>query len=295
MSDDLHDDPTSDSSVDRDPVEQLAEEFLGRRRQGEGASISEYAETHPQLAQRIREIFPTLLLDGGSRPDTTSRAVAAPWRRHRPRRRWSGWAISACCGRSAAAAWAMVYEAEQESLGRRVALKVLPAVCVASPTRLQRFLREAQAAARLHHTNIVPVFGVGQQDGIRYYVMQFIAGQGLDVVVHALARWGDQSQGQFRVARRSAVGGGSPAAAARFPPAKRPRCCLRDRPRRTRRRRTSLQAQTPPAVAGDDGGHWPAPRYWQKRGADRDPGGRRPASMPTDKGRCTATSSRPTC
>ena len=80
----------------------------------------------------------------------------------------------------------VVYEAEQESLGRRVALKVLPAACVASPTRLQRFLREAQAAARLHHTNIVPVFGVGHQDGIHYYVMQFIPGQGLDKVLAAL-------------------------------------------------------------------------------------------------------------
>ena len=73
----------------------------------------------------------------------------------------------------------IVYEAEQESLGRHVALKVLPAACVASPTRLRRFLREAQAAARLHHTNIVPVFGVGHQDGIHYYVMQFIRRPGL--------------------------------------------------------------------------------------------------------------------
>ena len=44
--------------MDRDPVEQLAEEFLGRRRQGEGVSISDYAEKHPQLAQRIRDLFP---------------------------------------------------------------------------------------------------------------------------------------------------------------------------------------------------------------------------------------------
>ncbi len=80
----------------------------------------------------------------------------------------------------------VVYEAEQESLGRHVALKALPAACEASPTRLQRFLREAQTAARLHHTNIVPVFGVGCQDGVHYYVMQFIAGQGLDRVIEAL-------------------------------------------------------------------------------------------------------------
>ena len=47
---------------------------------------------------------------------------------------------------------------------------------------MQRFLFEARAAARLHHTNIVPVFGVGEQDGVHYYAMQFIQGHGLDAV-----------------------------------------------------------------------------------------------------------------
>ena len=59
----------------------------------------------------------------------------------------------------------VVYEAQQESLSRRVAVKVLPGVYLSSPKSLKRFRREARAAARLHHTNIVPIFGVGQQDG----------------------------------------------------------------------------------------------------------------------------------
>ena len=50
----------------------------------------------------------------------------------------------------------------------------------------RRFEREARAAARLHHTNIVPVFGVGEHDGMPYYVMQFIQGQGLDAVLDEL-------------------------------------------------------------------------------------------------------------
>lgn len=74
----------------------------------------------------------------------------------------------------------IVYEAKQESLQRRVALKVLPDVHVSSPELLKRFQREAPAAARLHHTNIVPVFGFGEEDGVHYLVMQFIEGQGLD-------------------------------------------------------------------------------------------------------------------
>jgi WD40 repeat protein/serine/threonine protein kinase len=96
----------------------------------------------------------------------------------------------------------VVYEAEQVSLGRRVALKVLPRQSLGDGKALERFRREARAAARLHHTNIVPVFGVGEQDGLHYYVMQFIPGQGLDAVLEELRRL-----------RRSrpATGGGLPA------------------------------------------------------------------------------------
>ena len=82
----------------------------------------------------------------------------------------------------------VVYEAEQESLGRHAALKVLPWHSLIEPQRLQCFQREAKAAARLHHTNIVPVHGVGEQDGLHYYVMQFIQGQGLDQVLAELRK-----------------------------------------------------------------------------------------------------------
>src|SRR5207302_5701291 len=82
----------------------------------------------------------------------------------------------------------IVYEAEQESLGRHVALKVLTVHAVLDPRHVERFRREARAAARLHHTNIVPVHGVGEEDGLHYYVMQFIQGQGLDEVLAELKR-----------------------------------------------------------------------------------------------------------
>ena len=72
----------------------------------------------------------------------------------------------------------VVYEAEQESLGRRVALKVLSASGAADAKQVRRFEREAWLPRRLHHTNIVPVFGVGEQDGHHFFVMQFIAGSG---------------------------------------------------------------------------------------------------------------------
>ncbi len=82
----------------------------------------------------------------------------------------------------------IVYEAEQVSLGRHVALKVLPRSMLIDAKAKRRFEREAKAAAKLHHTNIVPVFGVGEQDGIPYYVMQFIEGPALNDVLEELKK-----------------------------------------------------------------------------------------------------------
>ena len=81
----------------------------------------------------------------------------------------------------------VVYEAIELALGRRVALKVLPSG--RSTTARARFQREARAAARLHHTHIVPVFGVGESGGMHYYAMQFIPGEGLDLVLLGLERF----------------------------------------------------------------------------------------------------------
>ena len=80
----------------------------------------------------------------------------------------------------------VVYEAEQISLGRRVALKVLPLAATLDSKQLQRFKNEAQAAAQLHHTNIVPVYGVGCDRGVHYYAMQFIEGQTLAEIISNL-------------------------------------------------------------------------------------------------------------
>src|SRR5262245_20709446 len=78
---------------------------------------------------------------------------------------------------------AVVYEAEQVSLGRRVALKVLPFAAVLDPKHLQRFKNEAMAAANLRHPNIVPVHGVGCDRGVHYYAMQYIEGQSLAAAI----------------------------------------------------------------------------------------------------------------
>ncbi len=80
----------------------------------------------------------------------------------------------------------VVYEAEQLSLGRRVALKVLPFAATFDPKHLQRFRNEAQAAAQLHHTNIVPVYAVGCERGVHFYAMQLIEGHSLAQVIRQM-------------------------------------------------------------------------------------------------------------
>ncbi len=177
----------SESGLERDAIEELTEEFLERRREGEDLSIDAFATEHPGAAERIRELFPVLLLMEGLGSDQTEaidQTESAPESKC-PIERLGDYRILREIGRGG---MGVVYEAEQESLGRRVALKVLPKAHLASAEGLARFKREAQAAARLLHTNIVPVFGVGHQDGIHYYVMQYIDGRGLDGVLEQLAR-----------------------------------------------------------------------------------------------------------
>src|SRR5271167_2327664 len=80
----------------------------------------------------------------------------------------------------------VVYEAVQLSLGRRVALKVLAGGLGLTPKAVDRFRREAAAAAKLHHTNIVPVYATGEQDGAHFYAMELIEGPSLDHVIKQL-------------------------------------------------------------------------------------------------------------
>jgi serine/threonine protein kinase/WD40 repeat protein len=179
------------SSSDRNPVEALAEEFLDRQRRGERPTLDEYSQRYPELAEEIRDLFPVLLrmedFGAESSEAATGGTIAASGDRLE---RLGDFRILREVGRGG---MGVVYEAEQESLGRHVALKVLSAAALADAKLVLRFEREARAAARLHHTNIVPVFGVGHDDGRRFYVMQFIQGQGLDAVLDELKRLNAES------------------------------------------------------------------------------------------------------
>ena len=90
----------------------------------------------------------------------------------------------------------VVYEAEQISLGRHVALKVLPFAAAIDPKQRQRFQIEAQAAAQLHHPHIVPIFNVGCDHGVHYYAMQFVEGRSLAAILHELRRGTEHPAGE---------------------------------------------------------------------------------------------------
>src|SRR5207237_588033 len=106
----------------------------------------------------------------------------------------------------------VVYEAEQISLNRSVALKVLPFAATMDPRQMQRFRNEAQAAACLHHPNIVPVHGVGCDRGVHYYAMQLIEGQTLAEVIHGLNAPGleDSAGAMIRQPSGLPIGSSSP-------------------------------------------------------------------------------------
>jgi serine/threonine-protein kinase len=175
------------SSSDRDPIERLAESFIARFRAGERPSVEEYAGRYPELADEIRALLPAVVeleLNSSPRSGAMSAGGAEPPGTTAPRQ-LGDYLLLREIGRGG---MGVVYEAVQQSLGRHVALKVLPSSSLIAESHLERFRLEARSAARLHHSNIVPVFGVGEQAGVHYYAMQFIQGQGLDEVLEELKR-----------------------------------------------------------------------------------------------------------
>lgn len=90
-----------------------------------------------------------------------------------PHGEWGGYRVIGELGRGG---MGVVYEAIDDRLGRRVALKVMAAGLAADPTARERFLREARAVAAVDHDNIVPVFQVGEHAGVPFIAMPRLAG-----------------------------------------------------------------------------------------------------------------------
>jgi serine/threonine protein kinase len=166
-------------------LERIVDHFTKQLRSGRQPKISEYQQKHPQLADDIQDLLSSVAMieelkrKHDSQPNSLNRRLDEVLQLTRI----GDYRIVRELGRGG---MGIVFEAVHESLGRRVAIKVLPARSFDDEQSVERFRREAQAAANLHHTNIVSVFGVGQDQGCHYYVMEFVEGNSLKEIVRAL-------------------------------------------------------------------------------------------------------------
>jgi serine/threonine protein kinase/Flp pilus assembly protein TadD len=186
---------TSGSASERElRFQAVAAEYLEAREAGRPDELSALLARHPDLADEIAafvaEQDEVACLAAPLRQAVAPAGEVLPLALPGDHGRLGDFRIVREVGRGG---MGVVYEAEQVSLGRRVALKVLPFAATMDPRQLQRFHNEARAAAGLHHTNIVPVFGVGCERGVHYYAMQFIDGRTLADFI-AQQRGGPPSQ-----------------------------------------------------------------------------------------------------
>jgi|GEM_PF-4573750 len=162
-------------------LENVVEEYLQQLRGGHHPSISAYQQEHPHLASEIGELLPLVVAIEGWKKEETSAHGGTNTLGGVPLAQLGDFRIVREIGRGG---MGIVYEAIQLSLNRPVAIKVLPPLGKSISQGIDRFRREAQLAAQLHHPHIVPVFGIGHDNGFHYIVMQRIHGCALDDVLY---------------------------------------------------------------------------------------------------------------
>ena len=169
----------ADESRDVD-IEEVSERFTEDIRQGKKPTVEQYAALYPEIAEEIIELFPALLVleKGSERESLSNYSEYATSRGVDPKKvdRLKNYIIRREIGRGG---MGVVYEAYDETLERTVALKVMKVFRGDEEQTILRFQREAKMAAKLHHTNIVPVFGYDAVDDQFFYAMQLIEGVSL--------------------------------------------------------------------------------------------------------------------
>jgi tetratricopeptide (TPR) repeat protein len=167
-------------------LDDLIETLTGRLQAGEPVDLEEVARRHPEHAERLRRLLPALVMmaDLGDSSPRELEGIDASGPGPGPGV-LGDFRILREIGRGG---MGIVYEAQQVSLDRRVALKVLPMAAAMDGKQLQRFQLEAHAAACLHHTNIVPVHAVGCERGVPFYARQYIEGRSLAPIIAELRR-----------------------------------------------------------------------------------------------------------
>ncbi len=158
-------------------------------RQRGSADVDGVAKQYPQLAGELRELWAVAQF-----AELIQRPPAAPTTIHRPTqpstesakptlpREFGDFTLMGELGRGG---MGVVYRAQQKSLNRVVALKMIREAHLASTDDGARFRAEAEAAARLHHPNIVTVYEVGTHEGQAYFCMEYVPGPTLAQRIHA--------------------------------------------------------------------------------------------------------------
>ena len=166
---------TADTTSIASMVAQAADDYLDQLGRGETPDLSEYALRYPQVASVLPQVLPVLRMIQSLAPNSELAEAngVSPGN-------LGEFQLIREIGRGG---MGVVYEAVQASLGRRVALKVLPLAAGADTKQLARFQIEAHVAASLHHPHIVPIFAVGCDRGVHYYAMQLVEGRCLASVL----------------------------------------------------------------------------------------------------------------
>lgn len=151
-------------------VAELAEEFLARLRSGEAVTADSFMAEHPDYAAELKELLPVMMDMEGLSRDTLP---PAPVMAHYPERLGDYHLLE----RIGSGGMGTVFRARQESLHREVAVKILAPSWNSDPRHSEAFENESRVIAALRHTNIVEVFGAGQEGHYRYYVMGLVNGQ----------------------------------------------------------------------------------------------------------------------
>ncbi len=166
----------AEEAVDADAAElvRVLDEYLAALEKGCAPDRAQLIAAHPQLAPRLEKCLAGIeFIHRGARA-----SAGAPTR-------LGDFELVGEIGRGG---MGVVYEARQVSLRRKVAVKVLRFGGVADQEAIERFRREAETVAQLHHTNIVPIFAVGNEAGVAYYAMQFIEGRSLAAILEESQR-----------------------------------------------------------------------------------------------------------
>ena len=163
-------------------IDRLAEEFKLLVRKNTSMTVAEFAAKNPDNSDQILTLFPAIESMERLRFAAMSESMGTDSKPISNIKQLGDFRVIKELGRGG---MGIVFLAEQISLGRLIALKVLPPGFESCSKYAKRFEREARIAAGLHHTNIVPVFGVGRDDDTLYIAMQFIDGVGLNQVIAA--------------------------------------------------------------------------------------------------------------